>query len=74
MNLFTIIVYYIVNIAKQLKFLNSHCYTVCSHWSVVSLITKMVECSGSLHENKIHMVGSLFNEDSKTLDFLPGRP
>ena len=36
----TVIAYYINSIAKQLKFLNSHCSVVCSYCSVVFLIAK----------------------------------
>ena len=49
--LYTVIVYYIVSITKQLKFLNSHCSIVCSNCSIVCLSQKMghkmVEFSGS---------------------------
>ena len=69
MKLCTVIAYYITSITKQLKFLNSHCFIVCSYCSVVCLISKngpkMVEFSGSLKLNEIHIVDSPFNEDPK---------
>ena len=40
MKLCTVMVYYIVSITKQLKVLNSHYSIVCSHCSIVCLITK----------------------------------
>ena len=40
MKLCTVIVYDILSITKQLKFLNSHCSSVCIHCSIVCLITK----------------------------------
>ena len=74
MKLFTVMVCYIVSITKQLKFLNSHYSIVCSHCSIVCLITKnglkMAEFSSSSWENEIHMVDSPFNGDSKNILFL----
>ena len=35
---------------------------------------KMIEFSSSLQENKIHMVDSSFNEDSKNIIFFQGGP
>ena len=75
MKLCAIIVYNIASITKQLKFLNSHYSIVCSHRSIVCLITKtgkkVIEILSSSEENEIHMVDSPFNENSKNIFFFP---
>ena len=73
MKLCTVIAYYITSITKQLKFLNSHCSTVCSYCSFVCLITKSELESDQIFEifksNEIHVVDSPFNEDLKNINF-----
>ena len=63
---------------QQLDFPNFHCSIVCSYCSIVCLIiksgSKMVKISNASYENEIHRVDSPFNEDSKNIIFLPGRP
>ena len=78
MKLCTVIAYYITNITKQLKFLNSHCSIACSYCSFVCLITKSEPKSDQIFKffklNEIHIVDSPFNEDPKNVNFFPGRP
>ena len=57
---------------QQLKFLNSHCSIVHSHYSIVCLIIKMskiVENSSSSKEKEINRVVSPFNKDYKNIIF-----
>ena len=65
MKLCTVIAYYITSTTKQLKFVNSHCFIVCSYCSVVCLIAKHDQISGSFKLNESHMVDSPFNKDPK---------
>ena len=67
------------SITKQLEFLNSHCFIVCSYCSVVCLIAKnelkMIEFSSSLKLNEIHTVDSLLTKIPKiSCNFLQGGP
>ena len=71
MKLCTVIVYYIVSIIKQLKFLNSHYSIVCSHCSIICLVIKNGSKNGRIfkffdsYENEIRIVDNPFNEDFK---------
>ena len=77
MKLCTVIAYYNTSIKKQLKFLNSHCSIVCGYCSVLCLtvesIVKMIKFSSCFKLNEIHRVDSPFNENSKNINFFPGR-
>ena len=76
MKLCTVIAYYITNITKQLKFINSHCSIVCNYCSVVCLLAKselkMIKFSSSFKLNEIHVVDSPFNDDPKNIIFFQG--
>ena len=78
MKLCTGIAYYNTSITKQLKFLNSHCSTVCGYCSVLCLtaksIVKMIKFSSSFKLNEINRVDSPFNEDPKNIIFFQGGP
>ena len=75
---YTVIVRHISTKNQQLDFPNFHCSIVCSYCSIVCLIiksgSKMVKISNPSYENEIHRVDNPFNEDSKNIIFLPGRP
>ena len=72
----TVIAYYITSITKELKFLNSHRSIVCIYCSFVCLITKSQLKINQIFKffklNKVHIGDSLFNEDSKNINFSPG--
>ena len=78
MKLYTVMPYCITSITKQLQFLTFHRSIVCSYCSVACLIAKlglkMIEFSGSLKLNEIHMVDNPFNEDPKNTIFFQGGP
>ena len=72
MRLCTVMAYYITSIAKQLKFVNSHC-------SIVSVLDrkselKMIKFSSSFKLNEIHIVDSPFIDDPKNIIFIQGGP
>ena len=73
MKLCTVIVYYKTSIAKELKFLNSHCFIVCGYCSVLCLMAKsklkMIKFSSSFKLNEIHTVDSPFYEDPNNIIF-----
>ena len=78
MKLCTVIAYYNASITKQLKFLNSHCSTVCGYCPVLCLtaksMVKMIKFSSSFKLNEIHRVDSPFNENPKNIIFFQGGP
>ena len=75
MKLCTVIVCHISTKNQQLHFPNFHCSIVHSYCSIWCLIiksgSKMVKISNASNENEIHRP---FNEDSKNIFLLPGRP
>ena len=75
MKLCTVIAYYITSINKQLKFLNSRCFIVCS---VVCLVAKNELKHDRIFKffeiKRIHEVDSPFNEDPKNVIFFQRGP
>ena len=73
MKLCTVKVQYITSITKLLEYLNSPCSNVCSHCSIVCLITKNGLKNDRILKffvgNEIHMANSPFNEDCKNIIF-----
>ena len=68
--------YYNAGIAKQMKFLNSHCSIVCGYCSVLCLMAKSKLKNDQIFKffqiKRNHIVDSPFNEDPKNIFFFQG--